>query len=255
MKSRAQRRAMCLALLGIGLLASPVVAADADPERTGALQSATWHVSAWGRSAAGLACWLRDGTGLWRLDILLAQNATGEPATMGDLLGQSGDGWTVVATGDKGVYLQPWRDRIEDLSPERARRVTALFLLAAAGCGAATDLAGCGAEVGMLPEQRNIPRTPWSGSGHTGAEDCVLTWPADGDAGLRSRLETRGRGRGAEDETWRVRFAGDRDWRLTSSRRPGALEVEALPDRAVSYYADEVFIPLWPMGELLTPVR
>ena len=145
MRSPARRRATCLALLGCGLLAMPAAASGDGPEQTGDLQGAAWHVSAWGRSAAGLACWLRGGDGAWRLEVLLAQDASGESATMDDLLRQRGDGWTVVATGERDVYLQPWRDRIEDLPPDRARHVTALLLLAAAGCGAVEDLSGCGA--------------------------------------------------------------------------------------------------------------
>ncbi|MBU1073362.1 hypothetical protein KKG45_08950 [bacterium] len=230
--------------------------AGSDPaQRAGNLQGVTWSFSAWGRSAEGLACWLRDPDGPWRLDVLLTQEAERGQAAMNDLMHQLGDGWTIVATGDHGDFLQPWRDKIEVLSPGQRQRLTALLELAASGRDAMPGLIACGAEVQMRRPRHRHSRTPWPERTHEDDDVCAVTWPAAEAGGFRRRLEDRGRGRGAGDEVWRVSFAGERGWRLTSSRRAGSLRVVALPDRQVEYFPDEVFIPLWPLGELLSPGR
>jgi len=185
----------------------------------------------------------------------MAQDAERDQKAMDALLHQRGDGWTVVAAQDHGVFLQPWRDKIEELPALQRQRLTALLELSAAGRDAIPALALCGAETHQRPPRRRCSRLPWAARSPANDEVYAVTWPAPVADGFRNALEERGRGRGAGGEVWSVTFAGEHAWRLTSSRRAGALQVKALPDRQVAYHPDEVFVPLWPLGELLSPGR
>ncbi|MBC8426255.1 hypothetical protein H8E07_19235 [bacterium] len=251
---RAVARAVLLAALVF--CAWSVVAVDdacAAGDQTGTLRRASWRLGAWGRSLEGHACWLRDRDGTWRLEIRTTRPGESVPVALEDLLHQRGEGWTVLAAGDHGVFMQPWRDKFEEVAPAHRRRLTALIALAGSGREAVADVAACGARMRLRPPRHRMPRTPWSETPPAAAAVYLVDWPGGGDRDFRRGLEVRGYGRGAAAETWQVQFADEGVWRATSSRRAGALRVEALPDSPVVYDPDEVFVPLWPLGDVLSP--
>jgi hypothetical protein len=247
-------RRPALATLAALLFVHAWAAAAAEPERrVGPLRSATWRLGAWGHNAEGLACWLRDRDGTWRLEVRRIWPGEASEPALDELLHQRGEGWTAVAAGGHGAFVQPWRGRFEELTPARQIRLGALLALAAAGRDAAVALAAYGAVMTPCPSRRAAARTPWAGRIPAGGETCLVTWPPGEGSDLRRRLEMRGLGRGDAVETWRVTFTEEHAWRLTSTRRTGTLQVAALPDSLVAYDPDEVFVPLWPLGEVLSP--
>ena len=139
---RAVARAVLLAALVF--CAWSVVAVDdacAAGDQTGTLRRASWRLGAWGRSLEGHACWLRDRDGTWRLEIRTTRPGESVPVALEDLLHQRGEGWTVLAAGDHGVFMQPWRDKCEEVAPAHRRRLTALIALAGSGREAVADVA------------------------------------------------------------------------------------------------------------------
>ncbi len=239
-----RRGLTCLVLLSL-LAAPPLRAADPDGSVVGRLRSVAWEFGVWGRTYVGTACWLDGEDGRWRLEV-----ATGEGVGTARLLDQSAaDGWTVLAVDAGQAYLQPWRDKLETLGPERAARVLAILRLAAGG----TDLAaldGLGVDVSPGPAARP-PRLPWGESRNGSSTTLRLEWRPGDCSDLRTILETRGRGRGGAGETWRVDDGPDGEVRIASSRRAGRLFLRPLPSRPVRYQPDEVFVPIWTLGEVL----
>lgn len=210
----------------------------------GRLHVAGWTYGAWGRTYTGTACWLDEDDGRWRLEI-----AIGEPRGLARLLAQHGEGWSVITVDPGRTYVQPWRDKIETLVPAEAARVQALVRLAEAGPDP-TALSGLGVDF-RSAEAKRPPRLPWGESAVPKADTVILSWPTPETGDLRAALRTRGRGRGGAGEIWHVSALPEGGIRITSSRRAGALRVHPMPSRPANYDPDEVYVPLWPLGEVV----
>ncbi len=230
---------LVLALLGVGVSGPacaqdpPAVAAPpAAAQDTLNFVLADWRAEALGRQVAGTAGWVADPGGALRLDLTVTDDRADEPSpgTGEAVLARLGRGWTLVTNpGGEGVYGawdREWQAPPAGLS-ELVSQVVALS-----------------AAPGAVPSRRTLDL----------AADPAATASMDRSArDFRRALVTRGRGGGGPGERVTVRVAaGDRMVLVRSSRRPGWLEIVPRERRTAVGMAEEVFLPWYPLGEVLT---
>lgn len=197
---------------------------------------ADWRAEALGREVGGVAGWVAGPGGALRLDLTVADDRAADPSpgTGEALLARQGRGWTLVTgAGGDGVY-GAW-DREWQAPP--------------AGLSAlALEVAALAAAPGAGPARRTLRLDADPSAGST------ATPKIEGPGrGFRRALVTRGRGGGGPGERVTVRAgAGDGRVRVRSSRRPGWLEVAPRERRTALGLAEEVFLPWYPLGEVLT---
>ncbi|MBK7046093.1 MAG: hypothetical protein IPH48_06160 [bacterium] len=240
---RKLRRLAWLATALLGLVTAPATAgaqpgASPDSSAEAGAESlilvlADWRVEALGRQAAGRAAWVTGPAGDLRVDLLVdeagADPGAGAPA---DLLTRAGRGWTLVAgQGDEGLYGawdREWRTPPSGLAA-LARAVTDPAWSTAAGGGSRRLVLA--ADPAATPEAAGAPV------------------PA-----FRRAQARRGRGGGGPGERLTVSSLGTPGaLRVRSSRRPGRLEVVPTARRAALGVPAEVFLPWWPLAEVLDP--
>lgn len=225
--------------------ASPDTAGPAPAVSLG-LVLADWTAGAFGREAGGYLAWVEGPGGDLRVEVLEPGDGAAPPAgaaapaaardaeALAALLGRQGRGWTVVAgaAGEPGI-LAPW-DREWRPAPGGLGRLARAVAAAAAAPGSRARL--------VLEE----PAAPDRGEAGQG--------PQPGPAGgLRAALVARGRGGGGPGERLVVDGRRDGAVRVTSSRRPGALGIRPRPALRFAGDPAAVFLPWWPLGEVLAP--
>ncbi len=259
-------------LLVLLVLAGGAAAASvSDEPETGLLRFAGWRASFMGREEAGALCWLRSAEDRWRCEIL-APGEVGDDRSL--LLERAGEGWTLIRADVDVATVQGWRRPFRELDARVAGAVGSVL--------AALDDPGFTPDVGCVARHAGdaaarIPaggRPAWFAAARKAVPDDVfridlpllravgadsLAAAAVGDdrarSMVRSALESRARGRGAPVETWTcarlVNDGGAPRLRLSSSRRPGSLVLELRGTLPVAYHPDDVFLPLWPLAEVL----
>jgi hypothetical protein len=193
---------------------------------------ADWRAEALGRQVAGMAGWVAEPGGALRLDLTVRDDRAGDPppGTGEAVLARHGRGWTLVTgAGGDGVY-GAW-DREWQAPPAGLSEL-------------AHEVAALSASPGDGPARRTL----------TLASDPTATAAPDRPGrGFRRALATRGRGGGGPGERVTVSGApGDGGVRVRSSRRPGWLEVVPRERRTALGVAEELFLPWYPLGEVLT---
>jgi len=231
---------LVLALLGTGgagAAAAQNLPAGGDPPDPAAPDTlsfvlADWRAEALGRQVAGTAGWVTDPGGALRLDLTVRDDRAAEPppGTGEAVLARHGRGWTLVTgEGGDGVYGawdREWQAPPAGLS-ELAHQVAALS--AAPGAG---------------PSRRTLTLA---------ADPTATAAPERPGRDFRHAVVSRGRGGGGPGERVTVRTAaGDGRVLVRSSRRPGRLEVVPRERRIAVGVAAEVFLPWYPLGEVLT---
>jgi len=241
---RQGRPAWVLGILAL-LAACPVRWAAADEPPVPATPDtlpyvgADWCAEALGRRICGALGWVAAADGGLRLDLTVLEPAddagsAGTAVAPGTaLLARQGRGWTLVtgADGDGiyGAWDREWRAPPAGLA-ELALAVAAL---------ASGDRPG--------PARRTFTLAADPAATETAAG-------ADRPAGsFRQGLVVRARGGGGPGERVNLRtVAGVDRVRVRSSRRPGWLDVLPRERRPALGASDEVFLPWWPLGDVLT---
>jgi hypothetical protein len=251
-----------MALFLLSVVSGPVGAG----EEEGRLQLARWSAAAFGHSAGGLLCWIEGADGSLRLELLTLPvgpvpdgacpgGGTGD-VDLQPVLVQDGEGWTLILGPDGQGTLNEW-DREWRHAPAGLGQLV-LAALAELQTGASGRTASRPLSNTYRPRFRGA-REGRGGNSPTrvveisGLGDGVVA-PAARRT-LRGLLVERGRGLGGAGEiVTMVRAAGDTGvscLRIRSSRRPGALLVGAPAARPVAAVPGEVFLPLWPLSDLL----
>jgi hypothetical protein len=195
---------------------------------------ADWRAVALGRQVAGAAGWVTASGGPLRLDLTIVEptdDSAREPGVA--LLARQGRGWTLVTdacgVGVYGAWDREWEAPPAGLA-ELAFQVAAL-----------TAPNGSARALGTL----TLAADPVAAASAVGADRA--------GGGFRQGLVIRGRGGGGPGERVTVRTsADDGRVRVRSSRRPGWIEVLPRVRRTALGMADEVFLPWWPLGDVLS---
>lgn len=234
-------------------------AAAASPPETapapGVLRGATWRGMGMGESLGGSACWLRGPDGEVRIEVTregAAPRADASPA-WGRLLTRGGDGWVVLLTAATAVGGR-WGAPLERLAPDSRMRLETLLAVLEGGADGAGPWP---VDVRMIVA-RGATRLRGTGAVPAGRREADFNLRLPETAPLRAALEARGRGRGGGGETWRVRRTpppgapGEPEIQVTSTRWPGRLELRVAGAWPVRFEPDDVFVPVWSLGDLLT---
>ena len=253
---RLARALTVLAFAGPGGVGCATTASLAETAQTpGVLRGAAWRGTGMGESLGGSACWLRGPDGEVRIEVTregVAPRADASPA-WGRLLTRGGEGWVVLLTAATAVGGR-WGAPLECLAPDsRVRLETILAVLEGGADGDGpwpADVRGIAA--------RGAPGSRGNGAVPAGRTEAAFNLRLPETAPLRAALEARGRGRGGGGETWRVRrnapagAPGETEIQVTSTRWPGRLELRAAGTWSVRFEPDDVFVPVWSLGDLLS---
>lgn len=251
------------ALLTLLLL---LVCAGARAETPGRLRFLHWEGRLLGHVQPGTACWIDDGDGSLRLEVLPDGRTDLGPVP---LLRQAGEGFTLVlgpqdvgtinawgrswrplptATGHWVRFLAGWLD---GRSPENLTAGRDLRLLASAA-SAVAPRPRCLPRTGAGKAWRiQLPALEESGAGEAGPSSRKDAGPA---GTFRREMAHRAAGRGGGREVLTLTPADAHRpgaWILTSSRKPGRLRLEPVATWPVGSVFPEVFVPLWPLEQLL----
>ncbi len=187
--------------------------ASADPvDPEGFLVLAKWEGSVLTRRTTGAVAVLRGADGSLRWEVAVSPDTS-----LVDLTMRQGRGWTVVTGPDGKGTRNGWGEGWRSLETELGLTLRAATLAALHGPGDARRFV--------------VPRDP---------------------VPLRSRLVTRGRGRGGPGEVLELRWPSPDEALLRSTRRPGKLRLTAWRRLPVRYAARESFVPIWALADLLT---
>jgi len=221
----------------------------------GMLRGAAWRGTGMGESLGGSACWLRGPDGEVRIEVTregTALHADVSPA-WGRLLTRGGDGWVVLLTADTAVGGR-WGAPLERLAPDHRVRLETLLAVLEDGA----DGAGPWPVNVRMIAARGATGSRGNGTVPAGRTEAAFRLRLPETAPLRAALEARGRGRGGGGETWRVRrnapagAPGETEIQVTSTRWPGRLELRAAGTWSVRFEPDDVFVPVWSLGDLLS---
>ena len=262
-------RQVFLLCLVSGLMVPAVAAADEQPQRQSLLFSTRWSAEAYSEKAAGTACWIDGTDGSLRVEVLRSKRAWAESTRdLSPLMERTGHGWTLVMGPDLNGTINAWDNQWRALPAGLAqlvRLVTASLNSFPAEAGRfpfATRVGTAHREAG-LPRPRVLATSPTDPS-------RTVTWrfqlaplslenvQQTEDTDLRRRLTARGRGTGGVGEVLIMRWTplrgsesgyGRYQLCISSSRRPGTLNLDPAGGVAVSTPEPEVFLPLWPMSQ------
>jgi len=240
--------------------------------QAGTLHFGQWRASAFGRSVAGNFCLLTDPAGFLRLD--LSRETTPRPLdsrTVRDLLEWSGQGWCLVQ-GDIGEgTLGPWFERWDRLD----RPLGIWLALSAIHLEPDGPSVAQLAAWGVRPRPGSVAAQPRPFFTTTGPVALRASFQVPGLArlahdgtsissvdsspqasGFRGGHIRQGGGRGTSGEILTVERTLDAEGAvssltLRSSRKPGSMRLDGLIQHPVSYVVEEVFVPLWPLGDVL----
>ncbi len=247
-----RRRALGRILLFVGLVGPAAlnfgVAAAGETDRPGKIQIATYRATAFSYQMNGSLLWLTGSDGIVRLEIRQS-GATGRNLpSVEALLNQQGQGWTAIFGGQGAGTLNGWGQAWRQPPTGLARAVGLVSAALLAGPPVGEGIAG-----------------PWRAKSLPGqlARYCVpslnsISEESEIEIGLRHNLTGRGWGRGGADEVlemvWQPvsAYAETELLRVRLTRRPGRVDLQLHDSLDVVYASPEAFVPLWPLGELIT---
>lgn len=220
-----------------------------------------WEADFLGNSQPGSACWVAGSGGDLRLEVLLGNPSFSTPE---DLLAQEGSGFTLILSEGLDGTFNPWLSPWQKLDPGAGTWVQLATRIVSGqnpfqDSGSWLLLAGAGPLKGVRPRFLQKDAFP-SLERAIRVQLPELKQVADGQAvqppkSFRGQNVARASGHGGQDEILTLKHFSEAEkgysWRLTSSRKPGQIQLSnpilsVLPEPGV-----EVFAPLWPLAQLI----
>ncbi len=203
-----------------------------------------WRLTSPLVSSRGLALWLSDGAGSWRLEIGVGEDEAPRPS---DLFARHGEGWTLSCAGGSPVLMQPWGEPWRETGPGFAAAVAAVL-------GRWEGSAAKG-EPATVRWRAGPPENAESGEAIT-AGDLPQDWnPAGaagtGGGGLRRELTSaRPRARRPRAAPAISGCTRDGGLELTSARWPGRLHLSPATANRRPDVPAEAYLPIWSLAEI-----
>lgn len=267
---------LVISLWGLWSLATCAMADPVDPEPedlTGVLQTSCWQASAFTYHAFGTVGWIVGPDKSLRLEILSdpasGQDLAGCPErqslSLTRMLAQQGQGWAVILGPSNAGTVNAWGQQWRSAKPAVGQWLR--LLLSTLSNPPDSESASPVSLHLQIPKRFVAPgsRPGWTSSisrhelpqlNLTDSGEVVAAGHQETENVLRQKLTRRGRGRGGPAEmvtlAWRQNRTDTQiELRIRSSRRPGVLQVTAPVSQPVRYPHRELFLPLWPMQDLL----
>lgn len=228
-----------------------------------------WSAAAYSEKAAGTVCWIDGPDGSLRVEVLRNDRAgTMAAPDLSPLLNRTGDGWTLVVGPDQIGTLNAWGHEWREV-PAGLAQLVRLATASLHSDPVPPPRFPFAVRVGTHRRSAGIPRPrvleaflPDIEHAETWRYQLApLTLENDQPSvvpNFRRKMTARGRGTGGVGEILiiqRARTAGQDGYGLSlrSSRRPGTLHLAAAGRLAVATPEPEVFLPLWPLSQFITP--
>ena len=261
-------------LLMVLFLLLPTKASAVEPGTRAVL--AHWQASAFSEARHGFCCWMIDPAGSLRLEISAPAGPWDNDQGHESLLAWDGDGWTLILGEPGQGTLNRWREQWRNSPPGLERLIRA----------ALSEFPAKEFEIsfdGISPSHKGFrpqPRNSSSGSARKNhykrrwevssrflvLDDDQKSISGPPQESFRVKMIERGSGRGGAAEIFTQEFFiptnghFDRDpWvpgtrmLLSSSRRPGRLQLEVVALQLHLEVPSEAFLPLWPLDKFLSP--
>ena len=208
----------------------------------------SWH-------RQGIACWVHDARGNLRFEIMVGGQGPFPRNLQRILAWQGAEGWTVISVESGGGTFSRWYEEWQEMPPSLDvwLRVVASQSSVGLQLPALVRDTSPGGRPLLLPYFANDGKRPRVKrlempllSSHSAAS-------ANAKVGFRHNLTHRGRGRGGYETVLNLiqTTSEDTGIRITSSHQPGSLEVAAPRPVAAEFNPDEVFLPWWPLSEII----
>ncbi len=228
-----------------------------------------WTGSVLGRTQSGELCWVMGPEGALRLEILFPVvrpgNALTAPNLLNDLLRQRGQGYCLVLGEGADGTFNPWGEPWQRLDTAVGRWLIPVARLVSGHPEApAFSLppwrevtpATRGREFRLSPGRKiSVGSASRTWQAELPALKRVLEEPATSSVATTFRRDSvgRGMGRGGSAEILRLTLScgSPGSWTLTTSRKPGRLELSVPLRHAIQRPGLEVFAPLWPLADVL----
>jgi len=237
------------------------------------LTSTKWSASAFSHYAGGTACWVTGEDGSIRVEVL--RDVVGKPVStpgipqgggvdLAPLMSWSGDGWTLVLGPDNGGTLNAWGREWRQVPVSLAqlvRLVTSSLKFYPArppefSFARAIGPSWPGTYITRPKILGSVPDRPEAGEVwryQLATLDLQATRNKEMPS-FRRNMTARGRGTGGRGEILEMRWSRtggpeSPSLSISSSRRPGALQLDAPRKQAVVTPEPEVFTPLWPLSQ------
>jgi hypothetical protein len=247
---------------------------SAADEPHASLVVARWQIEAFSAVRHGLCCWVTGPQEALRLEITPALDEGTPIPSLASVLSWRGDGWTLVLGQPGQGTLNRWNEQWRNTPPGLeewirgclSRYPTQQPSLRSDRPSIRTKLSSPGykwrasgeVEAALVTQDWEAPRLSWANDSESGSVETT--------SGFRKRMTQRGRGRGGSEEMVRLEFkipelaAHSNDpWptgavmTVSSSRRLGTLRLEILERLGPGAVAAEVFLPLWPLINFVSP--
>jgi len=230
------------------------IAAEETDEISTQIYLASYDIGAFSYHDSGELLWLAVQQGDLRLEIRRRDasrqdDKDGLPSALEanlvkHLLEQNGQGWTAILNGAGDETLNSWGEGW-DFPP--------------AGLGIAVAALTDGLVSGPYKFLRS--ETTWrAGQKSSPTQSLVIPSLRPGDekkVGFRNQMASRGYGRGGDGEILQLRWAlsperGEPTLHVSASKWPGELKLRMIATYTARIAVPEVFVPLWPLSELVT---
>lgn len=207
----------------------------------------SWH-------RQGVAIWVTDSQGNLRFEIMLDAEDS-YPGNLHRILDWNGaQGWTVISVVTGGGTFSRWNEEWQQLPAALDSWLRVVVAEASGGLNLpdhVRDITPGGRSV-FLPFFENAPHRPTVKRLQLpglNAEENNFQPPQT----LRRQCSARGRGRGGREAVLNISESpsGDGSLRITSSHQPGSIHLGPVRSMAAKFQPEEVFLPWWPLSEIL----
>lgn len=230
----------------LSFCSSPIFASDHPADYPTQIHLASFEFQAYSRQEVGSVLWLVGPDGDLRLEIRRGGVAASTDLALSRILDQTGHGWTAVLNGVADETINRWGEGWEFPPP---------------GLGATVATMASELQVGPMGDA--VSKRPWR-AGAPSREShrmAVASLVPEGDVPdtFRSQQAARGFGRGGSGDLlhWHWDAAAEESsptLNLTASKWPGVLKMRLEDSYDGVIALPEVFVPLWPLRDLVTIV-
>ncbi len=208
----------------------------------------SWH-------RQGIACWVHDAQGNLRFEIMVGGQDPYPKNLQRILAWQGAEGWTVISVESGAGTFSRWYEEWKEMPPSLDVWLRVVASQTSGGLplpDQVRDISPGGRPL-LLPCFEYDDKRPRVKRLELPVLSSNSLLPANSKAGFRHNLSHRGRGRGGHETVLNLVQMASEDTaiRITSSHQPGSLEVAMPRQVAAEFNADEVFLPWWPLSEII----